>query len=97
MSLIFVAFNKVLAADRPIREWDLGKKDSHRAQEMERIEKDKEREQKPAREPGREDRERERERDRGERERDRDRRRRSASASPSKYTKFCVAIECQLN
>lgn len=82
-------------ADRPVREWDLGKKDSHKPRELDRSERDRERDQatKQRSDSGR-DRDRERDRDRRhssrspqrESDRDRERRRqRSTSGSPSKF------------
>lgn len=76
-----------------MREWDLGKKDSQRPREAERLEREKEREQKPLRDSAREidrERERARENDRdGERNRN-DRRRRSAS--PRELTFFFLLL-----
>lgn len=74
---LFFPFGKVSASDKPVREWDLGKKaDLHRSREPDRSERENERNR--SRENIR-DNAREKERDRS------DKRRRSASNSPSKF------------
>lgn len=95
--LILILFFLAQAVERPIREWDLGKKDSQRprdAERAERAEREREREKERENKAGQRERDERDRRDRDRNERDRsdrdrpdritDRRRRSASASPSK-------------